>query len=158
MAWALKNRVQGIGGERGAELVEFALILPLILVLIMGIFDFGFAFQKYEVITNAAREGARLGSLVANYSDADIQRRVNAYCQAAQLPGGCPASTVVDGPGVTVTRPVTITLPGGGTQAAVRVTVVYQHSFSFLGPVLRLINGSIGNVNLRAVSTMRCCG
>ncbi len=48
------------GDERGAALVEFALALPLLLVVIAGIVDFGFVFQRYEVVTNAAREGARL--------------------------------------------------------------------------------------------------
>ena len=43
--------------------MEFALTLPLLLVVIAGIVDFGFVFQRYEVITNAAREGARLASL-----------------------------------------------------------------------------------------------
>ncbi len=50
-------------GERGAALVEFALALPLLLVVLAGIVDFGFVFQRYEVITNAAREGARLATL-----------------------------------------------------------------------------------------------
>ena len=45
-------------GERGAALVEFALALPMLLVVLAGIVDFGFVFQRYEVITNAAREGA----------------------------------------------------------------------------------------------------
>ena len=62
--------------EQGAELIEFALILPLILILLMGIFDFGLAFQRYEVLTNAAREGARMGSLASNYTTPDIQARV----------------------------------------------------------------------------------
>src|SRR3954447_21671996 len=95
MADTLGRRIARLRHERGAELIEFALILPLFLVLIMGIFDFGLAFQRYEVITNAAREGARLGSLVANYTTSDIQGRVDAYCVAARLPGGCPASRVV---------------------------------------------------------------
>lgn len=145
--------------ERGAELIEFALILPLILVLIMGIFDFGLAFQRYEVITNAAREGARLGSLAANYSVADIQGRVNTYCVAAGLPGGCPATNTANTPGVFVDNTAVITLPGGGTQAAKQVTVIYQHQFSFLGPAMRLVGGAtFGTINLRATSTMRCCG
>ena len=57
-----------IDAEDGAELIEFALALPLMLVLVTGVFDFGLAFQQYEVVTNAAREGARLGSLGAGYS------------------------------------------------------------------------------------------
>jgi Flp pilus assembly protein TadG len=155
MAQALTRRRVGRERERGAELIEFALILPLILVVLMGIFDFGFAFQRYEVITNAAREGARLGSLVANYTTSDIQGRVDAYCSAAGLPGGCPSSGV----SVDKSAAANITLPGGGTQAGVQVTVTYQHQFAFLGPVMRLIGGaSFGSVNLRATSRMRCCG
>ncbi len=53
--------------ERGAALLELALVLPLLLVVIAGIVDFGFAFQRFEVITNAAREGARLGTELDNY-------------------------------------------------------------------------------------------
>jgi Flp pilus assembly protein TadG len=150
MAQALKFR-GGRARERGAELVEFALVLPLLLIIIMGIIDFGLAFQRYEIITNAAREGARLGSLQASYSVSDIQARVNQYCVAAQLPGGCPTGSVA------VNQAVTIPV-GANVLPGVSVTVTYQHQFAFLGPVLSLINGSLGSVNLRAVSTMRCCG
>ena len=154
-----RRRPRTPGRERGAELVEFALILPLILVLIMGIFDFGLAFQRYEVVTNAAREGARLGSLASGYQPSDIQGRVDAYCVAAGLPGGCPATATQNNPGVYVDKTVTIPLAGGGSQAAVQVTVIYPQRFSFLGPVMALIGGaSFGTVNLRATSTMRCCG
>ena len=79
-----------IDAEDGAELIEFAMALPLMLVLVTGVFDFGLAFQQYEVVTNAAREGARLGSLSAGYSSDSVKARVNAYCVAAGLPGGCP--------------------------------------------------------------------
>ena len=40
-----------------------ALTLPLLLLVVFGIFDFGFMFQRYEVVTNAAREAARIGVL-----------------------------------------------------------------------------------------------
>ena len=76
------------------------------LVLVTGVFDFGLAFQQYEVVTNAAREGARLGSLGAGYLESDIQARVDAYCVAAGLPGGCPAERV------TVDRSATLTVAG----------------------------------------------
>ena len=42
--------------ERGAELIETALTLPLILLVVVGIIEFGFVFQKLEIVTNAARE------------------------------------------------------------------------------------------------------
>jgi Flp pilus assembly protein TadG len=133
--------------ERGAELVEFALVLPLVLVLVMGIFDFGLAFQRYEVITNAAREGARLGTLQQGYGEADIRDRVFHYCEAAGLPGGC-TSADVDFVQLAV---------GSAAMPAVQVTVNYPYQFAFLGPAMRLIGGaSFGTITLRASSTMRC--
>ena len=55
IAWNWRERLAR--GERGAELIEFALVLPLLLLLVLGIVDFGFMFQRLEVVTNAAREG-----------------------------------------------------------------------------------------------------
>ncbi len=45
---------------RGQALIEFALILPLLILLLLGIFDFGRAVYAYNTVNNAAREGARL--------------------------------------------------------------------------------------------------
>lgn len=47
--------------ERGQDLIEFALVLPLLFLFLFGALDFGRAFFSYIVITNAAREGARYG-------------------------------------------------------------------------------------------------
>ena len=88
-------------GERGAALVEFALVAPLLLVVIAGIVDFGFLFQRYEVLTNAAREGARLGSLpgyvTCGTASTAVDQRVRSYVQqglsltAAQVTAAMPA-------------------------------------------------------------------
>ncbi|HEV2387655.1 MAG TPA: TadE/TadG family type IV pilus assembly protein [Candidatus Acidoferrales bacterium] len=48
--------------ERGAQLLEFALILPLLLVLVAGVMDFAQSWNLRQMLANAAREGARLGS------------------------------------------------------------------------------------------------
>ena len=45
--------------DRGASALEFALVVPLLLVLVMGIIEFGFMFQAQLALTHAAREGAR---------------------------------------------------------------------------------------------------
>jgi len=49
--------------ERGASAVEFALILPILVMLVFGIFQFGIAYNNYIAITHAAREGARLAAV-----------------------------------------------------------------------------------------------
>ena len=70
--------------ERGAELVEFAFVFPTLLLVMLGIIDFGFLFQRYEVVTNAAREGARV-AILPGYADADVQARVNQYLTRRRL-------------------------------------------------------------------------
>src|SRR5262245_17045121 len=50
--------------KRGQALIEFAFILPFLLVIVGGIVDFGLAFFVGQVIENAAREGARAGAVV----------------------------------------------------------------------------------------------
>jgi len=49
-------------GDKGAAIVEFAVALPLLMVLVVGIFDFGGAFNLKQELNNAAREGARFGA------------------------------------------------------------------------------------------------
>ena len=49
--------------ERGQSLLEFALVLPVFLVLVFGIIDFGLGLKAWISITNAAREGARVGAV-----------------------------------------------------------------------------------------------
>jgi Flp pilus assembly protein TadG len=53
------NVRQMSGTSRGQTLVEFALVIPLVLLLFMGVFDFGRAIYSYNTISNAARDGAR---------------------------------------------------------------------------------------------------
>ena len=62
-------------GQSGAELIEFALVFPILLMTVLGIVDFGFLFHRQEVVTNAAREGARVAAL-PGYTATDVQDRV----------------------------------------------------------------------------------
>ena len=52
-------RLQSRAGERGAAAIEFALILPILVILVFGVIEFGRVFNAQISITNAAREGAR---------------------------------------------------------------------------------------------------
>lgn len=130
-------------GERGSELVEFALVFPLLLMVVLAIVDFGFLFQRYEVVTNAAREGARV-AVLPGYSSADIQNRVGSYAAAGGLPIA-PTVTVTDS---------TITA-GPTTWPAKTVSVAYPHQYVFLGGIASWFGGSLTSVTLTAASTMR---
>ena len=133
-------------GESGAELVELAVALPLLLILIAGIVDFGFLLQSFEVVTNAAREGARIGVL-PGYNTADIQGRVASYVTAAGLPG-TPTTTVT---------PVTIDPGGGGTPfPAIQVSVSYSYQYLFIKPMVTLIGQTfVSSKTFTATSVMR---
>ncbi len=63
-----------LGQNRGAAAVEMALVLPLLLMLIFGIFAFGQAYNNYLAITHAAREGARMAA-VGDYDEATVIER-----------------------------------------------------------------------------------
>ena len=58
--WASRVR------ERGQALIEFALVVPIFLILVFGIVDFGMGLKAWITITNAAREGARVGAIHAS--------------------------------------------------------------------------------------------
>ncbi len=57
--------------EIGQSMVEFALLLPIFLVVIFIIVDFGVGISRWVIITNATREGARLGAVCVDGSDCD---------------------------------------------------------------------------------------
>ena len=120
--------------DRGSELIEMAIVLPIFILLLMGIMDFGFLFQRYELVVNAAREGARLAVADDTLTDPDIELRVQNYLTNAGLPG---TATATAGPSSMTVSGVAI--------ATRTVTVLYPSDFLFLP----------GSVNLQAVSTMR---
>lgn len=135
--------------ERGAEVIEFALILPLLLLLVFGIVDFGFLFQRYIVVTNAAMEGARV-RVLPGYDDADAIDRTTTYAVEGGIPnaGTCPPLCVD-------VQLLALPASGGGTWPGHQVTVNYIHEYSYIGPISELFGGSFSSVTLRARSTMR---
>ena len=63
--------------ERGAVLVEFALIAPILILLVAGTIQFGIMYSQYQVLQGAAREGARCASVQAtDFSSCDVQDEV----------------------------------------------------------------------------------
>ena len=137
-----------LASERGADLVEFALVLPLLLVVFGGIVDFGFMFQRYLVVSNAAREGARLASM-PNYEVADVEARVNSYLDAG-LGAGASSNAVV---AVTSGPPAS-----GGAYTVFNVTVTFTEAYFILGPLVTLVGGNagdFGDVQIQSTASMR---
>jgi Flp pilus assembly protein TadG len=134
--------------NRGAELVEFAFVLPVLIVVMAGIVDFGFMFQRYLVVTSAAREGARI-AILPGYGVADVQGRVQAYVRE-----GLGDQTIT--PDTTVS---TLSIDPSGAAPpfdAVQVMVQTTHTYLILGPLISLTGGeSFGTITLTARVTMR---
>ena len=128
--------------DSGAELIELALAIPILLMVCAAIIDFGALFREWETVTNAAREGARVGSL-PNYVDADVTDRVDLYMAAAGLPA----------PTTTVKSQVLVTTAGSMTVR--EVTVSLPHDFFILSGFQSFFGGSLGTVNVVSRATMR---
>jgi TadE-like protein len=136
-----RSRLAGIGPEKrspesGTALLEFAIVLPILLVLCMGMLDFGRAFHTKSLLDQAAREGCRLAVVTAPDA-ALVTARVN---------------TVLASGGIT---PNSVTV--AGPDAAHMVTVTVSVTFSFVTPgVFALVGGNYGStLPMAGQATMR---
>ena len=119
-------RTRLLKNERGAALLETAITIPIILLISVGIFEFGRAYQTWQVLTNAAREGARV-SILSDKTDADVTSAVRGYMKAGGLPGYSSAGIVIE-------RTVPL-----GTNTASKITVNYPFQFMVLNGVAKLV-------------------
>jgi Flp pilus assembly protein TadG len=135
--------------DRGTALIEMAFTLPLLLLISIGIIDFGRAFQTWQVLTNAAREGARV-AVLPGMSDSMVAARVQQYIQAGVLDAGVT-------PTVTIQRNASISY-GTGTATGSRVIVSYPYKFMALNGVAKLFasNTTLGSdFTMSTSATMR---
>ncbi len=102
--------------DEGVEAVEFALVVPVLLMLIAGIVNLGFAFNAATVVTTAARDAARAASLGAQSASAVIGA---ARTDLVSLPGGA-------------TTPVTVTCQRTGSTCDF-TAVATSTSFPIMG-------------------------
>jgi len=74
MRCVLLRRSEKRSGQRGQSLVEFALVLPVLFLVVFGIIEFCFLYQSIDTVNFAAREGARVGAVLGpSSSSADSQ-------------------------------------------------------------------------------------
>ncbi|MBI4485812.1 MAG: pilus assembly protein [Acidobacteria bacterium] len=139
-----------IGDERGSALLETALTFPLVLLLSVSVFEFGRAFQHWQILTNAAREGARVAVLPGT-SDEDVSARVQSYLESGRL-AEANSSTVA------VVRNDVIAIGEDATASASTVTISYPFEFVVLRPLMQLIvsESTVGEaITMTASATMR---
>lgn len=131
----MRNRLQN---ERGATAVEFAFIVPLLIVLVLGIAEFGRAFQVQGTLSAAAREGVRLMAL---QNDPAAARAAVRNAASSLDPGVTDAQIVIE--------PASCPTLNAGT-AQVRLTISYPMPY---------LTGFFGSsVDLTGTGVMRCNG
>jgi Flp pilus assembly protein TadG len=111
--------------ERGTQIVELAIILPILMFLALAIADGGMVLRFHQVINNSAREGARLSAQVENRGA--ITAIKSAVVQYAANNG-----VTISATNVTVDQAQAISLPDGTVMDSSLVTVSYPYSFKYI--------------------------
>lgn len=125
---------KSIGNTKGQAMVEFALILPVILLLVLGVVEFGRFYNAWLMVTHASREGARTASLGG--TGTEIESAVTAVMAS------------YDASRLTVT-----VNPSSGRTRGDRVTVTVTYAIDPLTPMIGAITG--GTLQLESDTVMR---
>src|SRR4051794_11308010 len=123
-----------LGGERGQSMIEFALILPVFLLLAMGVVDLGRAFFTWNLVGNTAREGARY-AIVSSRTSTQIVTYATGQAGVS---------------GVTVT----VVSRGTGGDANSPAVIEASYSFNAITPLIGQICCGGGTITLAARSSM----
>jgi len=159
-----------IKNQKGAAAVEFAFVLPLLLLLLFGIVEFSILFYNKAMITNASREGARAGIVFASdrLSEAAIKAVVNNYATTHLInfnpsqvldmdnphPQHTPAGGTSPGDDTNVDDAISADIIDSGD--SLKVTVKYTYDFLVFPNLAQLVGGVFANIQtLEAVTVMR---
>jgi hypothetical protein len=158
--WMRKRRARtGTGrGERGQSLAEFAIIVPILTILVFGVIDFGMALRSYIAVTQSTREGARYGA---------VGGPAGAFTSGGS--GQCDGNTTntvvgktcatMKGLNMANINSVSVDYPDGQTGGN-SIVVATEYEYEFVTPVGAIVNalsgGSIGeSLTLTSSSDMR---
>lgn len=152
--------------EKGAAAVEFAVILPLLILLIAGIVEFSLLYFNKQILVTATREGARLGIVVdpVATTDAEIRERVRKVCRQEYNEGDFLGlgnflpmlktfgAEIVNIPDADITITRTPSTSPGGPDDPDDLTVGVEYKYRFVLPaILRLGN----TITLRPSTVMK---
>jgi Flp pilus assembly protein TadG len=138
------KRSSRLRGQDGVAAVEFALIAPVVLLILVGVIQFGIVYRQYQVLQGAAREGARCASVQAGgFADCDVTTAVQNAALSYDL-----------------TNPPTVSVEGGGTVCTDQtqgqdVTVSWMQDFD-MGALFNLVPGLPDTVSAEISGTFRC--
>ena len=126
----------------GTSVVEMALVLPVLLLLVFAIGDFGIAFTRWNSLTNAVREGARVGVVFRDSCNSGtvattVQNTVSTFAASSGLDGA------------TIVTTVTGACAGTGTQLTVNASAPYNYI------AMSALAGLAPTLNLNAQTVMR---
>ena len=104
----MKRCIKILSGEKGASAVEFAIILPVLIILVFGIFQFGLAYNDYIALTHAGREGVRLAAVGLDEDPVFFEQEVRNSAPSVEI-----VTITVDNPeGIIIGKPVVVTVTG----------------------------------------------
>ena len=144
--------------ERGQSLVEFALVIPVLIILVFGIIDFGLALRAYISVTQATREGARFAAVGndAGTFTSGGSGQCNGTTTTTVVGKVC---STMNGLSLSDLSSVSVTYPTGKTSGqSVRVSA--QYHYDYITPVDAILNalsgGSVGDhITLSNTTDMR---
>ncbi|MDX1646589.1 MAG: TadE/TadG family type IV pilus assembly protein [Longimicrobiales bacterium] len=125
--------------DRGQAMVEFALTIPILLLILLGIADFARAWNVYEVLTDAGREATRLSVVDNGSTEQDVREVVKEAAYYA---------------GITVTDSDIGIVEGATRGEPTTVTVTYDYQLQWVGWLLAPFMDST-TITFNVVSTMR---
>ena len=138
------------GNSKGAAMVEFALLLPVLALILFGIIEFSVVLYNKAVLTNASREGARAGIVYVSYtaptSTAGATAAVSSYLSRTPL-------IALEGARPTLTPSITNSCTAAGVPLT--VNIVYNHNFLVLDN-LDFFGAFPASIRLTGESVMRC--
>jgi Flp pilus assembly protein TadG len=151
--------------QKGAAIVEFAFIAPLLLALLFGIIEFGLLLYNKAVITNACREAAREGIVLRNpkltlaqLNTQILLPTVTNYTTSRLV--SFDGNVTPNNNGSSLVPPATWSDNNSNATSdpgeSLTVTVVYNYSFLLLPNLMQLVKGNLtSNIQINAVTVMR---
>lgn len=138
----LRRFARGHLGQRGQAIVEFAIVLPMLLILVFGILEFAFILTNQIELYNAARDGARAGAIPTGQTRGQMTTAANT------------AATSSSGAVISCTgKTTTVTFDNSSPSVPTEVTVTTNCTYQPITPLGQLVSGLMGPFTQSGQST-----